>query len=132
MQFFNYCLNQLSPRNLLLSDSISWQWLPFHLIKTQGKSKQVIKIGWHLNFTPEQNTKCSCRFQLKLLFTKTISHSYGSKSSLQFFPWVSTTISRNFKDLLHTYHLKDVKNIHNTFLALIPLFNSNNLSFSFF
>ena len=73
--------------------------------------------------------------QLKLLSGKASSHSHDSKLSLQLFPRVSTAMSKNIKNLLHTYHLKDVNNIHKVFLALIILFNQfqgNNLAFSFF
>ena len=73
MQFFNYCLSQLFPWNVLWSSqsSITWQWLLFHSIKTREKYKQVIKFRYYLIITSQTNigTKwCFCRFHLKLLF----------------------------------------------------------------
>ena len=78
--------------SLQLNNSISWQWLLFHLIKTShAKYNQVIKPGY--GFIKIYTKRLSCRLHLKLFFEKVTSHSYDYVTSLLFFARFSTTLS---------------------------------------
>ena len=103
---------------LLWNNSISWQWLLFHLIKASRKYKQVIKPDY--DFIKIYTKRLPCRLHLNSLFEKVTSHSYDYKTSLQFFAQVSTTLSDG-QESSRTCSL--LNNNHKTFLALTLLFN---------